>query len=270
VTWSGPDDSHPWLLIHGYGDGSYVWCDVVERFAGTHRLAAIDLPGHGLSYSRGDAAYTTEAALEDVIATVDALGARHFSVVGHSWGGIIALHLAARFPERIPGVVVVDCSAERNKEAARHVRRELKESLREYRTVNEYALWLARQRPLASASTTIKIAAAATRVRPDGTLERAIDPALAQSDPGDGTSLGPVLAQVQAEVLIIRGAVSGTVSAANAQVMANQLRSARLHTVPRAGHAVMIDNPAAFNSAIGPFLEEISARQINRSEERIC
>jgi pimeloyl-ACP methyl ester carboxylesterase len=260
VTVRGPDESHLWLLLHGYGDGSYVWCEVVERFAGTHRLAAIDLPGHGHSDCRSDAPYTTDVALAEVISTLDALRARRFSVIGHSWGGIIALHLAARFPERTVGAVVVDCSMERNAQAARYVRRELHESLRKYRSVSEYAQWLARRRPLASASTLRKVAAAATRVRTDGAVERAIDPALARCDPGDGPSLWPVLARVQAEVLLLRGAVSGTVSAQSAQAMANQLRRVRLQTVPRAGHSVMIDNPAAFNDALAPFLEEISAR----------
>jgi pimeloyl-ACP methyl ester carboxylesterase len=265
VTLSGPRDAHPWLLLHGYGDGSYVWSDVVERFSGTCSLAAIDLTGHGLSYSRSDAAYTTEATIEDVISTVNALGVRSFSVVGHSWGGAIALHLAARLPERIRGVVAVDCSIERNEEAVRHVRRELRESLRGYRTVCHYAQWLAQRRPLASPSVITKVAAAATRARSDGMLERAVDPALAAFDPGGDTNLCFVLARVQAEVLLIRGAMSGTVSAAMAHTMASQLKSVRLKTVARAGHSVMIDNPAGFNDAIEPFLAEISAPSASRS-----
>ncbi len=52
--------------------------------------------------------YTVEAHVSDAIALLDGLGIDRAWAIGHSWGGHLALHVAAAYPQRLLGLVVVD------------------------------------------------------------------------------------------------------------------------------------------------------------------
>jgi pimeloyl-ACP methyl ester carboxylesterase len=67
---------------------------------------AVDARGHGDSGTMPD--YSLSAVAGDAITALDALGLSRALVVGHSWGGAVALTLAAQHPERVLGVVAID------------------------------------------------------------------------------------------------------------------------------------------------------------------
>ena len=99
---SGP----PLLLIHGIGDSSETWLDVLPRLAERHTVIAPDLLGHGES-ARPRADYTVAGyacGMRDLLGVLD-LG--RVSVVGHSLGGGIAMQFAYQFPERCERLVLV-------------------------------------------------------------------------------------------------------------------------------------------------------------------
>ena len=76
------------------------------RYLANHgwNVLAPDLPGHGKS--AGDAPRTVEAAAEFVLALMDAAGLAHVALVGHSFGSLIALEVAARSGERVSHLVL--------------------------------------------------------------------------------------------------------------------------------------------------------------------
>jgi len=84
------------LLLHGLGATADVWRGVIGEL-GTARWVAPDLPGHGRSAALP--AYTFEGVADAVAELVDPGGT---VVVGHSFGGVVGLHLAGR-----PGVSAV-------------------------------------------------------------------------------------------------------------------------------------------------------------------
>ena len=90
-----------WICDTSTWDGARPYLDV-ETF--TWLFA--DLRGYGRSRAiAGD--HTAEEAAADVIALVDALGHRSFSIVGHSMSSLVALHLAQHHPDRIARAVVI-------------------------------------------------------------------------------------------------------------------------------------------------------------------
>ena len=95
------------VLVHGWALDRHLWDEQVPRLARRHRVAALDLPGHGRS-GRERTAWTMEAFGRDVKAVVDALGAAQVVLVGHSMGGMVVLEAARLFPDRLRGVVLVD------------------------------------------------------------------------------------------------------------------------------------------------------------------
>ena len=107
TRWPGRSDvtGPPVLLLHGLGATRRVW----DRVAPDLRplpVLALDARGHGASAPARD--YSLEACAADAVTALDAVGLSRVLVVGHSWGGAVALTMAARFPERVLGVVALD------------------------------------------------------------------------------------------------------------------------------------------------------------------
>lgn len=97
------------LLLHGWPDTSAVWRDVAPLLvAAGYRVATVDLRGCGRSEKPGDVArYAMGALVEDVVATVAALGVSEVIVVGHDWGAALAWAVAALRPAVVTCLVVL-------------------------------------------------------------------------------------------------------------------------------------------------------------------
>lgn len=98
----------PLLLVHGILVSAREWDDVTPLLARRHRVIAPDLPGFGRSGKPADFPYGRVGYCDHLIALLDALGLEKATVVGHSMGGGIAAELAARSPERIDKLVLID------------------------------------------------------------------------------------------------------------------------------------------------------------------
>jgi 3-oxoadipate enol-lactonase len=94
------------VLVHEMGGSLESWDEVVPRFAGSRRVLRYDTRGAGMSQKvRGELGIDTMAA--DIVALLDALGITgKVALAGIAVGGAIALHFAARYPERTRAVVV--------------------------------------------------------------------------------------------------------------------------------------------------------------------
>ncbi|CUU58838.1 Pimeloyl-ACP methyl ester carboxylesterase [Parafrankia irregularis] len=94
------------LLIHGIGDNSGTWRDLIPELARSHTVIAPDLLGHGLSDKpRGDYSVAGYACGMRDLLTV--LGIERVTVVGHSLGGGVAMQFAYQFPARCERLVLV-------------------------------------------------------------------------------------------------------------------------------------------------------------------
>lgn len=255
---SGSTPALPWILLHGYGEGAYVWNEVFLGRPQTFPVIAVDLAGHGRSCRSLNSTYTTLEAVEDIKEVVAQMCLDQFGLIGHSWGGIIALHIAAQLSDSVKGLVVVDCGIEDDDEGKEYVREELNRSLRLYQTVDEYAAWLADRRPLVSLANIRRLANDSLCLRADGRFELRLDPALGDAMPPKSHNIREILRTIQAPVLLVRGAISGIFSLEMAGETARALKRCKFHSVPKAGHSVMSDNPQGFISAIVPFMQDIS------------
>ena len=94
------------IFIHGVLNDHSVWI-LQTRYFAHHgfNVLAVDLPGHG--HSGGDAPSSVEEAALFIAALMDAAGVRQASLVGHSWGSLIALETAARLQDRITHLALV-------------------------------------------------------------------------------------------------------------------------------------------------------------------
>ncbi|MEE8170341.1 MAG: alpha/beta hydrolase [Phycisphaerae bacterium] len=104
VRGEGPDV----VLIHGITSTMAVWyTHVLPALAENFRVTMYDLRGHGYTeLTRGG--YDSANMTADLMALMDHVGIKQARLVGHSYGGAIALHAAALAPKRFAGVVISD------------------------------------------------------------------------------------------------------------------------------------------------------------------
>lgn len=104
VKGAGPDV----VLVHGISSCLAQWyVDILPALASRHRVTAYDLRGHGLSEVTASG-YTSEALAHDLLALLDHLRIERTCLVGHSFGGAVALHAALLQPERFRGIALLD------------------------------------------------------------------------------------------------------------------------------------------------------------------
>ena len=73
---------------------------------------ALDFRGHGESDPAEDGDYSIEGLAGDVVAVADQLGLRRFVLAGHSLGSAVAIEYAARHPDRVAGLLLVDANGD--------------------------------------------------------------------------------------------------------------------------------------------------------------
>ena len=96
--------AHELVLLHGQPGSPADWEAVIARLPPQLRASAADRPGYGASqHEAGGFTANVEAVLEDL----DARGVRSAVLVGHSWGGGVALRAASLAPDRVRAVVLL-------------------------------------------------------------------------------------------------------------------------------------------------------------------
>ena len=93
----------PLLLIHGFGASTFTWRHVAPELAKTHRVIAVDLKGFGQSDKPFDGRYSVFDQAELLAQLIEDKDLRNLTLVGHSFGGGIALLLALEANRRLEG-----------------------------------------------------------------------------------------------------------------------------------------------------------------------
>ena len=110
VVQDGPSKGRLVILLHGFPEFWYGWREQIPFFAAAgYRVWAPDQRGYNLSDKpEGIAAYKLDELAADVIGLIDAAGQEKAFVVGHDWGAAVAWWVAAKYPERVARMVVIN------------------------------------------------------------------------------------------------------------------------------------------------------------------
>lgn len=100
----------PFLFVHGWCCDHTHFAPQVAHYGRRHRAVAVDLRGHGAS-DKPEQVYTVEGFADDLAWLCGRLALTGPVVVGHSLGGVVALDLAARYPDLPAAIVLLDSSA---------------------------------------------------------------------------------------------------------------------------------------------------------------
>lgn len=221
---SGP----PVVLIHGLSGSWRWWRRNVGALSRAHRVYVLDLSGYGhtLAWRQRSLGVRADAAL--IVRWLEAQEMTHVTLIGHSMGGHIALHAAALAPERVDALVLACASG----------------LLREHPV--RAALHLPRAAVTGRISFLPVVLADAGRAGLPN-LWRSASRLLRDS-------VQELLPGIRARTLVIWGARDALVPAALGRQLASAIPGAQYVELPRAGHVVMVDEPAPFNRAVLDFL----------------
>lgn len=98
----------PLVLLHGNGSmiQDFLSSGLVDRAAGNHRVIVFDRPGYGLSSRPRDRIWTPEAQAAVLAKALRRLGVERATVLGHSWGCLVAVALAQSRPDLVGRLVL--------------------------------------------------------------------------------------------------------------------------------------------------------------------
>ncbi|HXI95685.1 MAG TPA: alpha/beta hydrolase [Candidatus Acidoferrum sp.] len=103
---SGASERPAFLLLHGLSSNARYWERVARRMT-DRRLVALDQRSHGQS-DAPQTGYGLDVLAADAGSVIRELGLNRPVVVGHSWGGTVALEVGATLPDLVSGVALMD------------------------------------------------------------------------------------------------------------------------------------------------------------------
>jgi len=95
------------LAVHGLTANCRCWDPIARAVTPRHRFLAMDLRGRGLS-DKPAAGYSIDIHARDIRCLQDHLGLKQVVLMGHSLGAFISLVFAARYPERVNRLILLD------------------------------------------------------------------------------------------------------------------------------------------------------------------
>ena len=250
------------LLLHGFTGSSETWEPFRPRFESVHRVAALDLPGHGASSSPNDPErYSLLRLADDIARVLDALNIERTAVIGYSLGGRAALYFSDIHPDRVSALILESASPGITSEKLRQERRGSDDELAEMIEREGITAFVDHWETLSLWETQRQVPGAVRaelrrqRLRND---TRGLANSLRGAGPGAEASLDGRLAELKAPTLLIAGELDAKYTAI-AHHMQESMPNARTLIVPDAGHAVHLERPDAFATAALDFLSDVGA-----------
>ena len=242
------------VFLHGVGGDSASWTPQIETFSGEHRAVAWDMPGYGGSPALER--MTFPALAESLAGLLDRLGLDRAHLVGHSMGGMVAQEFAATRPDRVRTLVLSATSPAFGRPDGNFQKRFVE----------------ARIAPLDNGSTMADLAdeMVETMLGPSADADGAAIARRSMAAVPEATYRAAIaclvtfdrrdaLAGYEMPVLVLAGDTDTNAPAPMMEKMASRIPGAEYVCMAETGHLGNLENPAAFNEAIGNFLRKWSS-----------
>jgi 2-succinyl-6-hydroxy-2,4-cyclohexadiene-1-carboxylate synthase len=253
------------MLLHGFTGSGRSLDGIAQPLAREFSIIAPDLPGHGRSVGGAEVgAYGFEASVARVLATLELAGHAQADWLGYSLGARLALACAVRQPGRVRSLVLVGGRAGIADPGEREVRRRADAALADRLETNGIEAfvdeWLAQPLFATQQRLGVEFMAEQRRVRL-GNDAHELAASLRALGPGAQPPLFDELARVAVPVLLVVGALDRPF-AEHARELARRLPTAEVCVIEDAGHAVHLEQPAAFLHAVREFWRRCAAARL--------
>jgi 3-oxoadipate enol-lactonase len=243
----------PWLTMsHSLACNLHMWDEEAKRLSRRYKVLRYDTRGHGLSGAPAGA-YTLELLADDLHALLQALGVKSTHFVGLSMGGMIGQTFALKYPGMFSSLALCDTTSRYPAEAA--------------------GTWVDRIKMVEAQGMAPLVASTLERwftepfrkARPE-VVEKVA--AMIRTTPAPGyagcchaipkINLTARLAQIRCPSLVIVGKDDPGTPVAMAEDIHRALPGSELVVIPSAAHLSNLEQPEAFNQALGGFLDKAS------------
>jgi pimeloyl-ACP methyl ester carboxylesterase len=233
----------PILLSHGYSATCRMWNGQISALVARHRVIVWDMRGHGASDDPDDpTAYSAALTVEDMAALLRRCRIGRAVIGGLSLGGYMSLAFHLAHPEMVRALMLFDTGPGFRNPEARRAWNERARQRADDLEARGFAALGESDEVRASKHRSAKGLAGAAR----GMLAQADDRIIAGLD------------KIAVPTLVLVGA-DDTHFLGAADYMARKIPGATRVTIPDAGHASNLHQPAAFNRAVADFLAGLPA-----------
>ena len=263
--YAGPNDKPPVLCLHGLTRNSRDFAPLAETLAGDWRVIVPDMRGRGNSeYAKDTSTYTPPTYIKDVEALLAELGIEKFVAIGTSMGGLMTMLMTAKDASRIVAAVLNDIGPEIDPTGLAHIAGYVGQG-RSFDTWMHAANSLRETHgasfPDYSIDTWLEMAKHTMVLGQNGRLVLDYDMGIADPFKSANDAPQPDLwpafkALSDTPTLLVRGELSNLLTEQTQSRMARVHGNLRTVTVPRVGHAPMLDEPESL-AAIQALLADI-------------
>ncbi|MDG2414288.1 MAG: alpha/beta fold hydrolase [Hyphomicrobiales bacterium] len=210
------------FLTHGFSDNLGIWKNQIKTLSKNNTLILWDLKGHGNTDAPDDMThYSEEETILDMLEILNHLNIKKASIGGFSLGGYMSLAFYRKYPERVSSLLIIDTGPGFKNDEAREA-------------WNKYAIKSAEK----------------YEIRNRHGIGNAARGMLTQKD----DRIIKSLPDISVPTLIIVGEEDKPFLSA-ADYMNSKIKNSQKNIIPNAGHAVNIEQPELFNSAVLDFLK---------------
>jgi pimeloyl-ACP methyl ester carboxylesterase len=238
----------PIVCLHGVIGHAWTWYQLAPYLAQVGVVHALDLRGHGESQWSSEGAYTTEDHVADLEGWLDAMGFDQVTLVGYSWGALIATSFASRQPDRVAKLVILDVEASFDQSAD-----DVPPLPSSFASHDEAVASERYGAPHITDEMADVMAAAGTRPATDGTLVPRADPFFLREWPFRNDDHWSELPLLSMPVMLVHAAESFVRDEVMVK-MAEQISDATFTQVEECGHVMPVDHPGGVALAVVPFL----------------
>jgi pimeloyl-ACP methyl ester carboxylesterase len=254
----GQPDAPTVVFGHGLLYSGWMFSAQIEALRATYRCVAIDWRGQGASPPAEDGRYDMDTLTEDAVAVIEHLELAPVHWVGLSMGGFVGMRIAARRPELLRSLALIETSADREERSAAiqdkvlsviyrvagiaPVRRSVVKIMlgpvfrKDPRSAPIVAEWMRQIEQTDRAGLRGAILGVANR-----------------------KAVAPEIGAITAPTLVICGADDTPTPVKTAEKIVAGIPGARLEIVPDAGHSSTIERPDAITELLEKFLAEVDA-----------
>jgi pimeloyl-ACP methyl ester carboxylesterase len=242
TEWAGPAGAPTVLCVHGLTRNGRDFDDLAAALSRRFRVVCPDVVGRGRSeWLSHPADYGYPLYLSDMTALIARLDVEEINLVGTSMGGLIGMMLAAQKGTPIRRLVVNDIGPLIARDGLLRIATYVGADpvFADLAALEAYLREVSASFGKLSDAQWRHLAEHGARRRPDGTLGRAYDPAIAEAfkTVKDDIDLWPVWDAIKAPTLVLRGAESDLLRSADAVAMTQRGPRAQLIEFPGIGHA---------------------------------
>jgi len=255
-TLHGDKEKPALILLHGFMGSSSDWDDIIPFLTATSYCIAVDLPGHGKSFSGRAEDFSMEACAASVVSLMNELNLSRASLLGYSMGGRLAMYLAIKHGGRFDAVMIESASPGLKTAEERQERRELDDQLAHKiltMPLGEFVDEWYRQALFATIDRESDKFAEMLQRRHKSD-RKGLSMSLRHMGTGSQPSLWNELGQAGLPMLLIVGRHDVKFRLIASEI-AEKCSVARMVTIDRAGHNVHFENPEAYVRQVTFFLE---------------